>query len=76
MSKDKMCPGGPCEDAEMTGPNGAYQHPKGTGGAGGSPCKFRKREGTLNDGRIVHGMNMKDCCETAPVHKGPQSNFD
>ena len=53
-----------------------YSHEKGTGGAGGSPCKFRKREGTLADGRIVHGMNMKDCCETAPVIKGDSHNFD
>ena len=57
-------------------PCGGYKHRKGTGGAGGSPVSFRKREGTLDDGRIVHGMNMKDCCETTPVKKGPQSNFD
>ena len=49
-------------DAEMTGPGmttESYEHPSGTGGAGGSPCKFRKREGTLGDKRIIHGMRMK-----------------
>lgn len=53
-----------------------YSHKKGSGGAGGSPCKFRKREGTLGDGRIVHGMNMKECCENEPVRKGDPHNFD
>lgn len=56
-----------------------FAHKRGTGGAGGSPCKFRKREGGLEDGRVVHGMDMK-CCpeetEEPAVHKGPQSNFD
>lgn len=55
------------EDAEMSGasmntPND-YEHKSGTGGAGGSPCKFRKREGTLDDNRIITG---KHC----------QANFD
>lgn len=26
-----------------------FMHKKGTGGAGGSPCKFVKREGMLED---------------------------
>ena len=60
MSKEKMCAGGPCEFAEMTGPNGGYEHKRGSGGAGGSPVKFRKREGGLEDKRVVHGMNCKD----------------
>ena len=49
------------DDAEMTGAgmNTDYEHESGTGGAGGSPCKFRKREGTLGDKRIIHGMRMK-----------------
>lgn len=38
-------------DAEMTGPGmhqeNEYKHKKGTGGMGGSPVKFRKREGCL-----------------------------
>ena len=36
-------------------------HKKGTGGAGGSPCKFVKREG---------------CLESHKIDKGPQSNYD
>ena len=60
MAKETMCPGGPCADAD--GP-ASYEHKSGTGGAGGSPCKFRKREGTLDDKRIITG---KHC----------QSNFD
>ena len=36
-----------------------YDHPRGSGGAGGSPCKFRKREGGLEDKRIIHGMKMR-----------------
>ena len=60
----------PCDSKE-------YKHEKGEGGAGGSPCKFRKREGTLADGRIVHGMNMKrESCENASVCKGDPHNFD
>jgi hypothetical protein len=49
--------------AEMTGPgmSESPDHPRGTGGAGGSPCKFRKREGGTEDKRIVHGMKCK--CE-------------
>jgi hypothetical protein len=50
-------------DAEMTGPGmntGEYVHSRGSGGAGGSPVKFRKREGGLEDKRVVHGMNCKD----------------
>ena len=50
------------DDAEMTGPGmhtESYEHSRGTGGAGGSPCKFRKREGTLGDKRIIHGMKMR-----------------
>ena len=54
MAKEKMCPGGPCEDADI------YVEKRGTGGAGGSPVKFRKREGGLEDKRVVHGMNCKD----------------
>lgn len=54
-------------EAEMTGPgmntDSDYNHKSGTGGAGGSPCKFRKREGTLDDKRIITG---KHC----------QANFD
>jgi hypothetical protein len=62
MSKEKMCAGGPCKDADIYIPSD-YNHPKATGGAGGSPCKFRKREGTLDDKRIITG---KHC----------QANFD
>lgn len=67
------------EDAEMTGAgmNTDYDHPKGTGGAGGCPVKFRKREGTVDDKRIVTGMHIQvEPCEESPVHKGMQSNFD
>lgn len=49
--------------AEMTGPmmSEDYSHPRGTGGQGGSPCKFRKREGGLEDKRVVTGCYCK--CE-------------
>jgi len=61
MAKEKMCEGGPCDAAEMTGPRmHTSPHKRGTGGAGGSPVKFRKREGGLEDKRVVHGMNCKD----------------
>ena len=36
-----------------------YEHEKGFGGGGGSPCKFRKREGTLDDKRIIDGKGCK-----------------
>ena len=49
-----------------------YKHKKGTGGMGGSPVKFRKREGTLEDGRVIHG----ECCKEPKIDKGPQSNYD
>lgn len=49
-----------------------FMHKRGTGGAGGSPCKYRKREGGLEDKRIIHG----DYCKEPPIHKGPQSNYD
>lgn len=46
-------------DAEMTGPgmhtDSDYKHEKGTGGMGGSPTKFIKREGSLEN------KNMSDC---------------
>ena len=50
--KEKMCAGGPCKDAD--GPVN-YKHESGTGGAGGSPVKYIKREGSLEN------KNMKDC---------------
>jgi hypothetical protein len=48
-------------EAEMTGPgmNTDYSHPRGSGGAGGSPCKYRKREGGLEDKRVITGMKCK-----------------
>jgi hypothetical protein len=74
MSKDKMCSGGPCKDAD--GPS-SYDSKHGFGGAGGSPVKFLKREGGLEDGRIKAGFYMQvETTEEPPVHKGPQSNFD
>lgn len=47
------------KDAEMTGPGmhteNEYKHENGTGGAGGSPVKFIKRESSLEN------KNMSDC---------------
>lgn len=37
-----------------------YEHDRGTGGAGGSPVKFRKREGSLDDKRIITGKHCKE----------------
>lgn len=37
-----------------------YEHERGSGGAGGSPCKFRKREGGLEDKRVIHGNYFKE----------------
>jgi len=36
-----------------------YEHETGTGGAGGSPVKFLKREGRACDKRIIDGKGMK-----------------
>lgn len=36
-----------------------YEHEKGFGGGGGSPCKFRKREGTLDDKRMITGKHCR-----------------
>jgi len=58
MAKEKMCDGGPCEFADIDPRN--FDHKRGSGGAGGSPVKFRKREGGLEDKRVVHGMNCKE----------------
>ena len=33
----------------------SYRHRKGTGGGGGSPCRYKKREGTMGD-----EMEMED----------------
>jgi len=49
--------------AEMTGPSMSYSHPRGSGGAGGSPCKYRKREGGLEDKRVITGMKCKCKCD-------------
>jgi hypothetical protein len=48
-------------DAEMSGAGMTYSHKRGSGGAGGSPCKYRKREGGLEDKRVITGMKCK--CE-------------
>jgi len=54
-----------------------HKHKKGTGGAGGSPVSFRKREGNLEDKRVIHGECCRPEVTQAPaVHKGQQSNFD
>ena len=53
-------------------PCGGYKHEKGTGGARGSPVSFRKREGKLEDKRVIHG----ECCKEPAVKKGLKSNFD
>lgn len=73
LRNKKMCPGGPCEDAD--GPV-VYDHPRGTGGMGGSPCKFRKREGGLEDRRVIHGENCKSCMDSEVAEKGRKENFD
>lgn len=49
-----------------------FMHKRGTGGAGGSPVKFRKREGDLEDGRVIHG----EYCKKSEVHKSQEENFD
>ena len=51
-----------------------FMHKKGTGGAGGSPCKFRKREGSLEDKRIIHGNFLKVDEEVAC--RKEETNFD
>jgi hypothetical protein len=44
-----------------------FMHTKGTGGAGGSPCKFIKREGSLEN------KNYNDCSRHL---RTPKENFD
>ncbi len=46
----------------------SYKHEKGSGGRGGSPVKFVKREETLGGRQAMH-----DC---GHLSKGPQSNYD
>jgi hypothetical protein len=53
------------QEAEMTGPDmHTYSHKKGTGGAGGSPVKFVKREGSLESREAMHkcGHLMNNVC--------------
>ena len=55
IAKQKML-GKHDPDAEMTPlTEDSPQHPKGFGGAGNSPVKYVKREGSLEN------KNMKDC---------------
>lgn len=42
-----------------------YKHKKGSGGAGGNPVSFRKREGKLEDKRMIHG----ECCKESKMKK-------
>jgi len=56
VAKQKMMARGN-KDAEMTPmmTEGMYKHEKGMGGAGGSPVKYIKREGSLEN------KKMNDC---------------